>query len=73
MCPVPGPTIGKFVIRLSNLKNRMLRRKKEPRKLPKAFFDVLYLDKDLRVHKTGEDNYFIQARPEWRSAWETSA
>ena len=71
--PVPGPTIGKFVIRLSNLKNRMLRRKKEPRKLPKAFFDVLYLDKDLRVHKTGEDNYFIQARPEWRSAWETSA
>jgi hypothetical protein len=69
--PVPGPTLGKFVIGLSNLKRWLLRKKKQPkRELPKAFFDVLFLDKDLRVHKTGEDNLFIQARPEWKAAWE---
>ena len=72
--PVPGQTIGKLVIGLSNLKRRLLRKTNEPkRELPKAFFDVLFLDKDLRVHKTGEDNLFIQARPEWKAAWETAA
>jgi len=73
--PVPGPTIGNFVIGLSNLKRRLLRKTKtQPeRKRPKAFFDVLFLDKDLRVHKTGEDNLFIQARPEWKAAWKTVA
>ncbi len=72
--PVPGPTIGKIVIGLSNLKRRLLRKTDQPkRELPKAFFDVLFLDKDLRVHKTGEDNLFIQARPEWKAAWETAA
>ncbi len=71
--PVPGPTIGKLVIGLSNLKRRLLRKNEPKRELPKAFFDVLFLDKDLRVHKTGEDNLFIQARPEWKAAWETAA
>ena len=71
--PVPGPTIGKIVIGLSNLKRWLLRRKAEKRELPKAFFDVLFLDRDLRIHKTGEDNIFIQARPEWKTAWETVA
>jgi hypothetical protein len=72
--PVPGPTIGKIVIGLSNLRRRILRKTEEPkRELPKAFFDVLFLDKDLRVHKTGEDNIFIQARPEWKAAWGTAA
>ncbi len=68
--PVPSPTISKFVIFFKNLKNKLFRQKKEKATLPKAFFDVLYLDKDLRVHKTGEDNIFIQARPEWKAAWE---
>lgn len=69
--PVPSPTIARFVVGVTNLKNRLFRRnKKEVRKLPKAYFDVLYLDKDLRVHKTGEDNLFIQGRPEWKNAWE---
>jgi len=69
--PVPAPTINKIVIGLSNLKRRLLRKKTEKREIPKAFFDVLFLDRDLRIHKTGEDNIFIQARPEWKTAWET--
>jgi len=57
------------------LKNRLLFWRKnngnsKSRSLIKAFFDVLYLDKNLRVHKTGEDNIFIQARPEWKEAWD---
>lgn len=71
--PVPGPTIGKIVIGLSNLKRKLLRKQEPKRELPKAFFDVLFLDQDLRVHKTGEDNLFVQARPEWKAAWETAA
>ena len=71
--PVPGPTIGKIVIGLSNLKRKLLRKQEPKRELPKAFFDVLFLDQDLRVHKTGEDNLFVQARPEWKAAWETVA
>ena len=70
--PVPGPTVANIVIGISNFKKWLLRRKDQPeRKRPKAFFDVLFLDQDLRVHKTGEDNLFIQARPEWKAAWET--
>jgi len=73
--PVPSPMISKFIIFFSNLKNRLLFWRKnnensKSRSLPKAFFDILYLDKNLRVHKTGEDNIFIQARPEWTEAWE---
>ena len=38
------------------------------KKVPKGYFDVLYLDDDLRIHKTGEDNMFVQARESWSSA-----
>ena len=27
---------------------------------PKPFFEILYLDDDLRVHKTGQGNVFVQ-------------
>ena len=30
--------------------------------------DVLYLDDDLRIHKTGEGNLFVQRRPLWSKA-----
>eukprot|EP00546_Thalassionema_frauenfeldii_P012920 CAMPEP_0178917496 /NCGR_PEP_ID=MMETSP0786-20121207/13279_1 /TAXON_ID=186022 /ORGANISM="Thalassionema frauenfeldii, Strain CCMP 1798" /LENGTH=258 /DNA_ID=CAMNT_0020591053 /DNA_START=218 /DNA_END=994 /DNA_ORIENTATION=- len=63
--PVPAPFIGKIVVAIRNVKNHLLRRKAEKFKLPKAFFDVLYLDESLRVHKTGEDNLFIQSRPDF--------
>ena len=34
------------------------RRKKGAKKVPKGYFDILYLDDDLRIHRTGEDNVF---------------
>ena len=49
--PVPGP----FFTRLKFL----FRPKKRP---PPAYFDVLYLDDELRVHKTGQGNLFVQQR-----------
>ena len=51
LLPVPGP----FFTRLAFL----FRRSKRP---PPAYFDVLYLDDDLRVHKTGQGNLFVQQR-----------
>lgn len=67
--PVPAPTIGKIVVFWTNIKNRLLGLK-ERRKPPKGYFDVLFLDEDLRVHKTGENNMFVQARPDYKLAWE---
>lgn len=64
--PVPGPFITRIIVFVS----RILRfgRKKEVKKIPKAYFDVAYLDKDLRIHKTGEDNVFVQAKDTWGAA-----
>ena len=49
--PVPGPFITRILF--------FFRPKK---KAPPAFFDVLYLDDDLRVHKTAQGNLFVQQR-----------
>jgi hypothetical protein len=63
--PVPGPFITRIIVFVS----RILRfGRKSAKKIPKAYFDVLYLDKDLRIHKTGEDNVFVQAKPTWGAA-----
>lgn len=63
--PVPGPFITRIIVFLS----RFLRfGRGGARKVPKAYFDVQYLDKDLRIHKTGEDNVFVQARDTWGAA-----
>ena len=35
---------------------------------PKPYFDLLYLDDDLRIHRTGEDNYFVQVKDTWEAA-----
>ncbi len=32
------------------------------KEVPRAYFDVLYLDETLRVHRTGQGNLFIQQR-----------
>lgn len=61
--PVPAT----FITRLIVFFNRFFRRKMVQMP-PKAYFDVLYLDEDLRIHKTGEDNIFVQARDSWSSA-----
>ena len=52
LIPVPGPFLTSLLF--------AFRPKKKP---PPAFFDVLYLDDDLRVHKTAQGNLFVQRRP----------
>ena len=52
--PVPGP----FITRIISLFTR--------KPVPLAYFDVLYLDDELRVHRTGQDAVFVQRRPSWR-------
>lgn len=63
--PVPGPFITRIIVLLS----RIVKFGKEGKqKVPKAYFDVLYLDDDLRIHKTGDDNLFVQAKESWEAA-----
>ena len=52
--PVPGPFITRLLF--------FFRRSKKP---PPAFFEVLYLDETLRIHRTGQGAYFVQERPPW--------
>ena len=49
--PVPGPFLTRLLF--------LFRPRK---KVPTAYFDVLYLDDDLRVHRTGQGNLFVQQR-----------
>lgn len=51
LIPVPGPFITSILF--------AFRPKKKP---PPAFFDILYLDDTLRVHKTAQGNLFVQQR-----------
>ena len=62
--PVPGPFITRCIV----LIYRFFTFGKTAKQPPKAYFDVLYLDDDLRVHKTGEDNLFVQAKESWHEA-----
>ena len=49
--PVPGPFLTRILF--------FFRPAKRP---PPAYFDVLYLDEDLRVHKTAQGNLFVQRK-----------
>jgi len=62
--PVPGPFVTRIIVFLG----RLVRRNGTVKKPPQAYFDVLFLDEDLRVHKTGEDNIFVQVRDSWKDA-----
>lgn len=55
--PVPGP----FITRVLSLLGRGP--KEGP---PPAYFDVIYLDDELRVHVTGQGNLFVQRRAPWK-------
>jgi hypothetical protein len=63
--PVPGPFITRCIVFLSRI---VKFGKGGVKKVPKGYFDVLYLDDDLRVHRTGEDNIFVQGRDTWGAA-----
>lgn len=63
--PVPAP----FITRIIVLVSRIVRFGRGTKKVvPKAYFDVLYLDDQLRIHRTGEDNLFVQAKDTWAEA-----
>ncbi len=49
----PPAAVGDFLVRL---------RGKNPKIEPPAYFDVLYIDNDLRAHRTGEGKIFVQQR-----------
>jgi len=48
--PVPGPLLNRIVSFFTR------------RPPPRPYFDILYLDGGLRVHRTGEGNLFVQER-----------
>ena len=50
----PPAYIGDAIARLKG---------KDPSIEPPAFFDVLYLDNEVRAHRTGEGKIFVQRRP----------
>ena len=53
--PVPGPFLTRIISFFTG------------KPVPTAYFDVLYLDADLRVHRTGQNATFVQRRPAWSS------
>ena len=63
--PVPAPFITRLIVFFSRIFRFGRKDKKVP---PKAYFDVLYLDNELRIQRTGEDNLFVQAKPTWDDA-----
>jgi len=65
--PVPAPFITRLIVLLSRI-FKFGRKKGAERKVPKAYFDVVYLDKSLRIHRTGDDNLFVQGKEEWDEA-----
>jgi hypothetical protein len=69
--PVPATFITKVIEFFKSIK-RLFRMGKnsdtEEKRSPKGYFDVLFLDQDLRVHKTGQDNLFVQAKESWTEA-----
>lgn len=67
--PVPGPFFTKCILFLNKYIFFWKRKSKKLEKPPQAYFDIMYLDDQLRIHKTGEDNWFIQAKEaNWKDA-----
>mmetsp|Transcript_15178 Transcript_15178/g.18478 ORF Transcript_15178/g.18478 Transcript_15178/m.18478 type:complete len:252 (-) Transcript_15178:86-841(-) len=49
----PPPSFNDFVARVRGL---------DPKVEPQAYFDVLYIDDEIRAHRTGEGKIFVQMR-----------
>jgi hypothetical protein len=65
--PVPAPFLTRFIVLISRI-FKFGRKKGAEKKVPKAYFDVIYLDEALRIHRTGDDNLFVQGKEEWKDA-----
>jgi len=61
--PVPATLITRLIVFFG----RIFRRKGVT-KVPVPFFEILYLDSELRVQRTGESNLFVQAKESWEAA-----
>ena len=70
--PVPAPFLTRWIVWLGRIVRffSLSGRRKHVviKRPPQAYFDILYLDHQLRIQKTGEDNIFVQARPDWKAA-----
>jgi hypothetical protein len=62
---IPVPQV--FITRLIFFFRRIFRFGKAT-EVRAPYFDVLYLDNDLRVHETGDNNLFVLAKESWRAA-----
>ena len=49
----PPPSFGDVLARLRGL---------DPAVEPQAYFDILYIDDEIRAHQTGEGKIFVQRR-----------
>ena len=49
----PPPSFGDFLARIRGL---------DPKVEPQAYFDILYIDDEIRAHRTGEGKIFVQKR-----------
>ena len=63
--PVPDVFITRCIVIVSTILRLGRGGFKAP---PTPYFDVLYLDDELRIHKTGQGNIFVQAREWWDQA-----
>jgi hypothetical protein len=66
--PVPPPFVVRCLVAISRFVKGLGKKNRTTGLPPRGYFDVLYLDENLRVHKTGEENYFVQARENWEPA-----
>jgi len=66
--PVPATFITKTINLLQRVARFIRLSKQEEPRTTKGYFDVLYLDHQLRVHKTGQGNLFVQAKEDWKEA-----
>lgn len=65
--PVPA-TFFTGVIEFVRRIGRLFGKKTGEKRTTKGYFDVMYLDNQLRVHKTGQGNLFVQANDSWQEA-----
>uniref|UniRef100_A0A7S4T083 Plastid lipid-associated protein/fibrillin conserved domain-containing protein n=1 Tax=Ditylum brightwellii TaxID=49249 RepID=A0A7S4T083_9STRA len=63
--PVPAPFITRLIVLLSRI---FKFGRGGQKKVPKASFDVVYLDEFLRIHRTMDNNLFVQGKEKWAAA-----
>ena len=68
--PVPATFVTRCIELVKRIRRFITRKQPdegEEKRSPRGYFDVLYLDSQLRVHKTGQGNLFVQTKA---NAWD---